>query len=81
MNSSLYVGGVMHRRLRPIGHEFRYSLSTFALDLDELPELDRRLRWFGVNRRAVFAFHDGDHIEGGAGSTKARSRCRKVLSL
>ncbi len=72
MNSSLYVGGVTHRRLRPIGHEFRYSLSTFALDLDELPELDRRLRLFGVNRRAVFAFHDRDHIEGARCSTKEK---------
>ncbi|MGH7804510.1 MAG: DUF1365 domain-containing protein, partial [Candidatus Binatia bacterium] len=72
MNSCLYVGEVMHRRLRPVGHEFRYRLSIFALDLDELAELDRRLRLFGLNRRAVFAFFDRDHIEGAVCSTKEK---------
>ena len=33
------------------------------IDLDELPTLDRRLRLFGWNRRAVTSFHDADHVD------------------
>ena len=32
------------------------------LDLDELPDLDRRLRLFGHNRRRALAFRDRDHL-------------------
>ena len=32
------------------------------LDLDELPELDRRLSWFGWNRWRPLAFYDRDHF-------------------
>ena len=36
LRSSLYVGSVMHRRLRPRMHRFRYRAFWFLLDLDEL---------------------------------------------
>ena len=51
----------MHRRLRPRHHRFRYRVFSLLLDLDELPLLDRGLRLFGWNRRALFSFHDRDH--------------------
>jgi hypothetical protein len=33
--SSIYVGSVMHRRLRPRPHHFRYRAYWMLLDLDE----------------------------------------------
>ena len=39
IRSSLYVGSVMHRRLRPRMHRFRYRAFWLLLDLDELDEL------------------------------------------
>lgn len=59
--SCLYPGTVMHRRLRPAAHTFRYRVVAWYLDLDELPELDRQLPGFGWNRRAPVSFHDADH--------------------
>lgn len=59
--SALYVGEVMHRRLRPFVHAFRYRVYSLLVDLDELPDLDRRLRLFAYNRAGLFAFHDRDH--------------------
>jgi len=59
--SALYVGSVMHLRLRPFRHRFRYGVFSLLLDLDELPALDRRLRVFGYNRPALLSFHDADH--------------------
>ncbi|WP_455373488.1 DUF1365 domain-containing protein [Limibacillus halophilus] len=59
--SRVYRGKVMHRRLFPFGHHFVYRVFSLCLDLDELPELDRRLKLFGHNRRALFSFQDRDH--------------------
>ena len=53
----------MHARHSPRDHVFRYPVYQWLVDLDELPELDRRFRLFGLNRRAVTSWHDEDHID------------------
>lgn len=63
MNSALYVGTVMHARRSPRDHVFRYPVYQWLVDLDELPELDRRFRLFGWNRRAVTSWYDRDHVD------------------
>jgi DUF1365 family protein len=63
VNSALYVGTVMHARHSPRDHVFRYPVYQWLIDLDELPELDRRFRLFGWNRRAVTSWQDADHID------------------
>ena len=63
MKSALYTGTVMHARRSPQDNVFSYRIYMALLDLDELPQLDRRLRLFGWNRRAVTSFHDADHID------------------
>ena len=59
--SALYPGWVMHRRLRPRHHRFKYRVFAMLVDLDELPRLDRALSLFKWNRWGVFSFQDGDH--------------------
>jgi DUF1365 family protein len=59
--SAIYNGTVGHERLRPRRHRLRYGVFSLLLDLDELPELDQRLRLFAYNRRGPLAFHDADH--------------------
>jgi len=61
MNSCLYFGHVMHVRLSPVVHRFRYRVCSLLLDLDELPALHRRLRLFSVNRFNLFGFSDRGH--------------------
>ncbi|WP_421723119.1 DUF1365 domain-containing protein [Bauldia sp.] len=68
--SGLYAGTVDHERLRPRSHRLRYSVFSLLLDLDELPDLDRRLKLFGHNRFAVFSFHDKDHGSGAPGALR-----------
>ena len=70
MKSGLYPGVVTHARFRPRAHRLRYRLFMTLLDLDELPDLDRRLRLFGHNRPGLISFHDKDHL-GGTGDLKA----------
>ena len=63
MRSALYTGTVMHARRTPKENVFRYRVCFYLLDLDELPELDRRVRLFGWNRRGVVSLHDRDHMD------------------
>jgi uncharacterized protein len=62
--SALYVGTVMHRRLRPRRHRFRYRVFWLLLDLGELAALSSRLRFFSHNRPNLFSLHDADHGDG-----------------
>jgi DUF1365 family protein len=66
--SALYVGSVMHMRLKPRHHRLAYRLFSLLLDLDEINTLDRRLKLFSHNRFNVLSFFDRDYAdpEGGA---------------
>jgi len=68
--SCLYFGEVVHRRFSPRPHRLRYRLFQGLFDLDELPTLGRRLRFFSHNRANVLAFHDSDHGDGAGGALR-----------
>ena len=70
LRSAIYAGHVVHARHRPRAHKMRYRVFSLLLDLDELPLLDKGLRLFGHNRRAIFSFHDSDHGAGETGGLK-----------
>jgi DUF1365 family protein len=59
-HSTIYVGHVMHRRLRPLSHRLNYRVFSLYLDLDELPDLHRCLRLFSHNRFNLFSLYDRD---------------------
>lgn len=61
MRSALYEGTLLHARRTPSRNVFRYPVSYFLVDLDELPRL-RRLHLFG----RVFSLRDSDHFGGGS---------------
>lgn len=61
--ATLYFGDVMHARLKPMGHRFTYRVMSLLIDLDRLDEADRTSRLFGVNRAALYSFHEKDHGE------------------
>lgn len=61
--ATLYLGDVMHARLKPIGHRFSYRVMSLLIDLDRLDAADRQSRLFGVNRAALYSFHESDHGE------------------
>lgn len=64
MRSALYSGTLVHARREPRRNAFRYGVAYFLLDLDELPELERRLRLFSLNGPNVVSFHDRDYMDG-----------------
>ena len=64
MRSALYTGTLVHARSEPRRNVFRYPVAYWLVDLDELPELERRLRLVSVNRRNVVTLRDRDHFDG-----------------
>jgi len=61
VSSALYVGRVMHQRLRPRRHKFEYDGYWFVFDIDEIAGNARRLRFFSRNKWNLFSFHDRDY--------------------
>ena len=62
MRSHLLEGKVGHRRARPFTYALEHDVWYAALDLDEIDDVDARLRLFGHNRRSVVTFRDTDHL-------------------
>ncbi len=58
--SGLYLGTVMHHRVRPVRHRLSYRVFSLLVDLDELPRLDRELRLFAHDRFGLIGFRDRD---------------------
>ncbi len=63
MNSRIYDCEVVHERLRPKKHGFRYRLFYLDLDLSELDRLSASLRLFSRNRPNLYSFRDRDHLD------------------
>lgn len=76
MKSCLYECHVLHARLAPRKHAFRYRLFYFALDLDEIDSLPGRLALFSVERANVYSFREADFLPvgGAAGGQSLKAR-------
>jgi uncharacterized protein len=73
--AALYVGDVMHARLKPMGHRFSYRVMSLLIDLDRLADADRLSPLFGVNRAALYNFHEADHGKRDGSSLRAYAQC------
>lgn len=60
----ILFGKVLHERYFPVEYRFVYRVFSLMLDIDELPQLSRRLRLFSHNRFNIFSFYDRDHGPG-----------------
>jgi hypothetical protein len=56
------VGELRHRRTKPKAYAFTYGVYYVDLDLDEIDEVDRRIKPFSHNRFNVMSFLDRDHM-------------------
>ncbi len=63
LRSCLYECSVMHHRLEPKQHHFRYRIFMLALDLDELDTVAARVKGFSRNRWNLYTFRDDDHLK------------------
>lgn len=77
---ALYEGTVVHRRTKPMAHEFRYRINFAYLDLDRLDEAFQG-RWLWSHRRPSVAWiRRADHTSGSENrwSDTIRQRVREA---
>lgn len=63
LKSALYRCTVFHQRKQPRENSFSYRVFMFLIDLDELENMDRRLRFFGYQKFNLFSFYNNDHFK------------------
>lgn len=57
----------MHARTSPVEHRFSFPFYFYAIDLDELPMLDRTVKGFGYNHWKPVNIQDQDYLKGSGG--------------
>ena len=77
LSSSIYEGTVVHKRLTPRQHGFSYPVFALCLDVDEIDDVARRLRFFSRNHRNLLSFRDTDL--GAAGPESVAVKVRTLL--
>lgn len=63
LNSCIYQGEVFHQRFSPRAHKFSYRIFFLAIDLDELPILNRLGRYFKSDGFAALRFFAPDYLQ------------------
>jgi hypothetical protein len=76
--ASLYVGSVMHARMKPASHRFTYEVVSLLIDLDRLDDADRASPFFSVDRFNLWSFRQSDH--GPRDGTSLRAWVGRVLA-
>ena len=61
MISSIYNGKVIHKRFKPKEHFFKYSVFSLLIDLSELNQLDKEIKFFSFNKFNLISFYEKDH--------------------
>ncbi len=59
-DGALYVGNVVHKRLRPRQHALSYRVFTLLADVDQIGVLASRLRLFSYNSFNACSIYDSD---------------------
>ncbi len=60
----LFVGEVMHARMKPKPHRFAYDVFCLLIDIDRLGEAGALASTFSVNRLNLLSFRPSDHGDG-----------------
>ena len=61
MTSFIYNGTFIHKRFKPKIHLFKYRVFSLLIDLSELKNLDRKIKFFSLNRFNLISFFEKDH--------------------
>lgn len=79
LGSCLYVGRVVHQRVRPKRHRLSYRVFSLCLDVDEIDRLAQTVPTFSRNRFNLLSFHDADH--GAGDGTPVGTHARRLLTV
>lgn len=69
-NSKIYTGKVIHKRFKPKEHYFKYNVFSLLIDLNELEEINKYIKFFSYNKFNIISFFDKDHGDRDGSSIK-----------
>ena len=69
-NSKIYTGKVIHKRFKPKEHYFKYNVFSLLIDLNELEEINKYIKFFSYNKFNIISFYDKDHGDRDGSSVK-----------
>ena len=62
--AAVFVGDVVHKRLRPVGHALRYRVFSVLIDPARTGDIASKTRLFSHNRFNLVSLHDCDYGNG-----------------
>ena len=69
-NSKIYIGKVIHKRFKPKEHYFKYNVFSLLIDLNELEQINKDIKFFSYNKFNIISFFDKDHGDRDGSSIK-----------
>ena len=60
-SSCIYSGYVTHKRFKPKRHFFSYKIFSLLIDLNEIENLERKIKFFSYNKFNILSFYNLDH--------------------
>ena len=69
-NSKIYIGKVIHKRFKPKEHYFKYNVFSLLIDLNELEEINKEIKFFSYNKFNIISFFEKDHGDRDGSSIK-----------
>ena len=70
-NSKIYIGKVIHKRFKPKEHYFKYNVFSLLIDLNELDQINKDIKFFSYNKFNIMSFFDKDHGDRDGSSIKS----------
>ena len=59
--SCIYSGFVTHERLKPKRHFFKYKTFSLLIDLNEIENIEKKIKFFSYNKFNILSFYNLDH--------------------
>jgi len=60
-SSCIYSGLVIHKRFKPKKHFFSYKTFSLLINLNEIEDLQRKIKFFSYNKFNILSFYNIDH--------------------
>ena len=59
--SCIYSGFVTHERFKPKKHFFSYKTFSLLIDLNEVKDIEKNIKFFSYNKFNILSFYNIDH--------------------
>tara|TARA_Y100000590_G_scaffold72825_1_gene80034 strand:- start:1426 stop:2196 length:771 start_codon:yes stop_codon:yes gene_type:complete len=76
-NSSIYSGYVTHERFKPKRHFFSYKVFSLLIDLQEIKNIEKKIKFFSYNKFNILSFYNIDH--GNRDGSSLENWVKKIL--